>query len=154
MDQRQKLVQEGKFPLWKRQFVLFLDDTGLWRCRGRLGHASVLYETKHPLLPRNHLITTLIIQEAHGRVQHNGVKDTLTEVRTNIWVVKARRFEESAYHDPPSPIMPTFRVGRATLYIRTREWTLQVRCILLPLDPRWTRHGYVFSHATSSKHFT
>ena len=42
--------------------------------------AMRIYATKHPvLLPCKHPITTLIVQEAHSRVQHNGIKETLTE---------------------------------------------------------------------------
>ena len=55
MDAQHKLVHEEKFPLWKKQFDLFLHDRGLWRCQGRLGNADIPYSTRHPvLLPRNH----------------------------------------------------------------------------------------------------
>ena len=125
VDVQQKLQQEQKFPLWKRQLDLFLDDESLWRCKGRLGNANIPYATKYPvLLPRKHPVTTLIIQEAHCRVQHNGVKETLTEIRRKFWIVKARslvrslihrcvicrRFEGAAYRGPPPPPLPKFRV--------------------------------------------
>ena len=125
VDSQQKLVKEREFPAWKSQFNLFLDDKGLWRCGGRLGNADLPYSTKHPiLLPRNHPITSLIVWDAHRRVQHNGVKETLTEVRTKYWIVKGRslvrstihrcvvckRFEGTPYRGPPPPPLPTFRV--------------------------------------------
>ena len=125
VDSQQKLVEERKFPTWKNQFNLFLDDKGLWRCGGRLGNANLPYSTKHPiLLPHNHPITPLIVRDAHKRVQHNGIKETLTEVRTKYWIVKGRslvrsiihrcivcrRFEGAPYRGPLAPPLPTFRV--------------------------------------------
>ena len=124
-DSQQDLVQERKFPTWKNQFNLFLDDKGLWRCGGRLENANLPYSTKHPiLLPRAHHITSLIVWDAHRRVQHNGVKETLTEIRARYWIVKGRslvkstirhcvlckRFEGTPYHGPVPPPLPTFRV--------------------------------------------
>ena len=122
VDSQQMLAEENKFPTWKNQFNLFLDDKGLWKCGGRLGNANLPYSTKHPiLLPRYHPITLLIVWDAHRHVQHNGVKETLTEVRTKCWIVKGRslvrstiyrcrRFEGAPYHGPPPPPLPTFRV--------------------------------------------
>ncbi len=73
------LLVEKNFPSWRRQFDLFLVQ-GLWRCGGRLGNADIPYATNHPvLLPRNHHLTTLVVEAAHKRVGHNGVKETLTE---------------------------------------------------------------------------
>ena len=62
----------------KNQLNLFLDEKGLLRYGGRLQHADIPYATKYPLiLPRNHTLTTLIMQDSHIRVCHNGVKETL-----------------------------------------------------------------------------
>ena len=122
IDAQCKMAQEESVPTWKTQFDLFLDDKGLWRCGGRLGNANLPYATKHPVLL--HPITTLIIREAHHRVQHNGIKETLTEIRRKYWIVKAwslvrsiihrcvvcKRFEGAAYCGPPPPPLPTFRV--------------------------------------------
>ena len=128
------MAQEGKFPTWKNQFGLFLDDKGLWRCGGRLGNIALPYTTKHPLLlPRGHPITFLIIRDAHKRVQHNGVRETLTEIRTKYWIMKARslvrsiisrcvvckRFEGAAYRSPPPPPLPTFRIREEPPFTHT-----------------------------------
>ena len=66
----------------------------------------------------------MIVRDAHERVSHNGVKETLTEVRAKFWIVTGRsfvrsiihhcvlcrRFEGAAYHAPPPPPLPEFRV--------------------------------------------
>ena len=79
------------FPTWRAQFGLFQDKSGLWRFRGRLQNVDLPIFAKHPvLLDRKHHLTRLIINEAHQRVQHNRVKETLTKSAVNIglWVVE------------------------------------------------------------------
>lgn len=120
-----QLCREKSFSTWQRQLDLFIDDKGLWRCGGRLENANIPYSTKHPvLLPRDHPFTAMIVQDADERVSHNGIKDTLTEVRAKFWIVKGRslvrstihrcvlcrRFKGAAYHAPPPPPLPEFRV--------------------------------------------
>lgn len=69
-------------------------------------------------------MTSLIVNDAHRRVLHNGVRDTLTEVRTRYWVVKGRSlvrriihrcityrwYERKPYLTPPPPPLPVTRV--------------------------------------------
>ena len=78
---QKKLTASKNFETWKRQFELFTDAEGLWRCGGRLSNAEIPYSTKHPiLLLKDHYFTTLVILRAHKRVLHNGVRETLTEL--------------------------------------------------------------------------
>lgn len=42
------------------------------------------------ILVKNHVWSGLIAQAAHWRVQHNGVKKTLTEMQAKFWVVGGR----------------------------------------------------------------
>ena len=122
-----KEVQKSVFreTSLKLQLNLFLDEKGLWRCGGRLGNADLPYSTKYPiLLPRDHPVTPLIVSDAHRRVLHNGLRDTLTEVRTRFWIVKGRslvrriihrcvtcrRFEGKPFPAPPPPPLPVSRV--------------------------------------------
>ena len=80
---------------------------------------------KHPtLLHKHHLLTLLITQDAHKRVKHNGVKETLTEIRTRYWIIKGRQFVKKVLHkctacrkyeglpqaSPPPPPLPVFIV--------------------------------------------
>ena len=119
------LKRNPKYECWKRQFGLFNDGEEVLRCGGRISNVDIRYETKHPvMLDRNHRATQLIIEECHERVQHNGVKETLTELRSNFWVVKGRqfvrkiihscaicrRFEGKSYNPPDPPPLPKSRV--------------------------------------------
>ena len=70
------LVECDKFECWKKQFNLFLDAFGVWRCGGKISNADVPYATKPPiLLPKGHHLTSLIVLRAHERVLHDGTRD-------------------------------------------------------------------------------
>ena len=127
------LLSDKKFPQWEIQFRLFSDDDGVWRCGGRLANVNASFCTRFPiLLPRNHHFTHLIVQ-AHERVLHEGVKETLTELRSKYWIVKGRslvkmiihryglcrRFEGAAYRGPPAPPLPSYRVQESPPFTHT-----------------------------------
>ena len=119
------LTQQGDHNILKSQLGLFRDENGLWRCGGRLQNTEIPYSTKHPiLLPRRHPFTALVVRNAHLRVCHNGVKETLTEIRSQYWIVKGRSLTKAILHNctgcrkyegapfvgPPPPPLPEFRV--------------------------------------------
>ena len=130
----QKCVKEDQnFPTWQKQFGLFLDE-GVWRCKGRLGNADIPYSARYPvLLHKRHHLTLLIIRDAHQRVMHNGVKETLTEIRSRFWIVRGRqlvrtvlnkcvichRYEGRPCNLPPPPPLPDFRVREEPAFTYT-----------------------------------
>lgn len=90
-DVQKSLQQNKKFENWRREFNLFTDRVGILRCRGRLLHADLPYSAKHPiLLDANHGFTMLAIRKSHESVMHNGVKETLTELRSKFWLARGR----------------------------------------------------------------
>ena len=120
------LLEEEKFSVWKKQFDLFLDEDGLYRCKGRLSNADIPPSMKYPiLLNKRHHLAILIVRNAHERVMHNGVKETLAEVRMKYWIIKARQFVRQLLYKcvvcrkfdgvpcrpPPPPPLPEFRVN-------------------------------------------
>ena len=89
---------DDTFKMWEHQFVLFLDE-GVWRCKGRLGNADVSYASRYPaLLTKEHPLAILIVKDAHSRVMHNAVKETLTEIRSKYWIIKGRQFVRKIIH--------------------------------------------------------
>ena len=128
------LAQETHFNEWKKQFGLFLDHKGIWRCGGRLDNADFQYATKHPIfLSKHHHLVALIVRSAHEKVSHNGVKDTLTQIRAKYWIVQGRslvksiihrcvvcrRYEGRPYASPAPPPLPAFRVSEAVAFSST-----------------------------------
>ena len=72
------------------------------------------------LLDNGHHLTRLIVTDAHKRVLHSGVKETLTEVRSSFWIVRGRQFVQSIIHEcvvcyqsvQPLPL-PDYRVRQS-----------------------------------------
>ena len=83
----------------------------------------------HPTSP----LQPTLIQDAHMRVFHNGVKETLTEVRRKFWIVRGRsltkailfrcvvskRYEGAPLSGPPAPPLPEFRVKESPAFTHT-----------------------------------
>ena len=128
------LLDDEKFSTWKVQFGLFLDDDGIWRCRGQLGNADILQSTKYPiLLNQSHHVTLLIVHECHEILKHGGVKETLTELCSRFWIIKGRNFVCKVLHrcvicrrlngtpfvPPLPPPLPSFRVSEAPPFAYT-----------------------------------
>ena len=53
----------------------FLDTEGVLRVRGRLRHANVSSDSKHPIIiPKSHPLTTMIVHHFHLKHQHAGLQ--------------------------------------------------------------------------------
>ena len=128
IDSQRLLTNDKQFKQWQQQLGLFKDETGVLRCHGRIQNAAVPYSTKHPaLLCKSHHFTLLIVRKAHEAVLHDGVRETLAEIRAKFWIVKGRsfvrsvihhchvcrRYEGKSYGAPPPPPLPSFRVEEA-----------------------------------------
>ena len=50
------------------------------------------------LLHKGHHLTRLLVKDAHHRVLHDGVAETLAEFRFTYWLVKGRQFVRSVIH--------------------------------------------------------
>ena len=100
------------------------EENGLIRCKGRLENADLEFDTRNPIvLPRDHRLTELIIQDCHNRVKHLKVRSTLAEVRTKYWIPRGRqlvkkilhrckiciRHEGKPYNTPTTAALPEFR---------------------------------------------
>ena len=67
------------------KFGLQEDQKGVIRCKGRLEYSEMVHETKEPIiLPKEHRLMILQIQECHRRVLYNGVRSTLAELRSKF----------------------------------------------------------------------
>ena len=51
----------------------------------------MLYHTRHPLLlPKNHYVTELIIQNAHFQTKHEGLQETMCKIREDFFDPKGK----------------------------------------------------------------
>ena len=85
-DEINALKQGLLVPKSSRLFKLdpYLDDAGLLRVGGRLQFSRYSYNVKHPcILPRNNLLTHLLVLHYHQKVAHQGRTATLNHIRSN-----------------------------------------------------------------------
>lgn len=70
----------------------FIDEDGLLRVGGRLKHAEISKDKKHPLIiPHAGHLTTLLIDQAHRDTYHGGARLTLSRLRNYYWVIGGNR---------------------------------------------------------------
>ena len=63
---------------------------GVIRVGGRLSRSAMPTEAKHPMiLPKDHRISDLILQDAHERLGHSGRNHILSHVRQRYWIISA-----------------------------------------------------------------
>ncbi|XP_044171536.1 uncharacterized protein LOC122955864 [Acropora millepora] len=113
-------------PPLVRQLSIYLDDSGLMRCRGKIQNSLLNQEAKTPLLlPSKHHGVELIINDTHNRMLHSGVNTTLTAMRERFWIiqgrqtvkksvircVRCRRVEGKHFSLPQQPDLPDERVS-------------------------------------------
>ena len=79
------------------------------------------------LLDKQHDIARINVKDAHERVLHSGVKETLTEVRSSFWLILGREFirhiihecviscksEGRPYQGVPLPPLPEYHVKQS-----------------------------------------
>jgi hypothetical protein len=84
----QKDLDEKKI----QNLMPFVDQDGIVRANGRLKESNLFtYEQKHPaILPKNHKVSELIVQQAHKDVFHAGYARVVAEVRKKYWIVGVR----------------------------------------------------------------
>lgn len=117
---------KNKKPELVHSLNLFIDSDNILRCQGRLSNANLPYETVHPILiPKNDHVTRLLINDRHLKVKHGGVQDTMTKLREEFWIIKARQTIKNVLHtcfickkleghplkSPISPDLPEYRVN-------------------------------------------
>ncbi|XP_011684293.1 PREDICTED: uncharacterized protein LOC105447785 [Wasmannia auropunctata] len=77
----------------------FLDENGILRVGGRLRHAILSEDEKHPvILPRNSWLTVLMVDSFHRRALHGGVQLTLGMIRQRFWIPGGRAMVKRRIH--------------------------------------------------------
>ena len=121
----QRVFHSKKYDDLKKNLNVFIDEHGLFHCRGRFANSSLPYERKYPiLLPTDSHLTILVIRDAHKSVLHNGVRETINEIRCKYWMprirqkvknitnrcVTCKKFDGHPYFYPGSPALPECKI--------------------------------------------
>ena len=78
---------------WKERYkdLAPFEKERVIRVGGRLKHCPLSYDNNHPvLLPTEHIISKLVIKDAHNHVRHAGRERTLCETRRKYWIPRGR----------------------------------------------------------------
>lgn len=89
-DDIKSINRHGKVSAKSKILTLnpFKDKEGILRTGGRLRNADISYDKKHPIiLPHNHRLTTLLIEQAHQLTLHGGARLTLANLRQQYWII-------------------------------------------------------------------
>lgn len=90
LDMYSAISEKRKHNL-QQQLGIFVDIDGLLRCRGRLQNLDFTEGARCPiLLPKNDMLTSLIVQNTHRKLLHSGVSQTLSRIRYTYWIPQRR----------------------------------------------------------------
>ena len=122
---QKEFKSERKFEQVSKQLRIYEDHKGVLRAQGRLEKAKLHINRIFPIvLPdRGHFIE-LLVRDAHFKVMHGGVNDTMAFLRERFWVLRLRQIarrllrkcficrliEGKPYSGRPFPPLPKFRV--------------------------------------------
>ncbi|XP_048480955.1 uncharacterized protein LOC105389072 isoform X1 [Plutella xylostella] len=82
-----EVKRESKLSLLKP----YMDNEGIVRVGGRLRHANIEEDRKHPIIiPSEGYLTTLIIADAHAKTLHGGIQLMLEYLRSKYWILKVK----------------------------------------------------------------
>ena len=82
-----------KLSIINRKDLNLEKDEEIVRCRGRLKNVLMEYNAKYQIiLLKNSEFMELVAQYYHKLVSHNGVRETLNQIRTIFWITKPRNY--------------------------------------------------------------
>ncbi|XP_068215916.1 uncharacterized protein [Palaemon carinicauda] len=118
-------LEQDKLQFIKDIGLYYDESTGLVHSRGRLHHSNLDQSTKFPILiPSKSHLANLLIDFAHEKCLHGGVKETLSYLRRQYWIpkvistikkflrhcVNCKRVEGRRFDYPGPPPLPAVRV--------------------------------------------
>ena len=94
----QKEFSSNKFYFNQLQFKfsVFFDNQNILRCSGRLKFSNLPENSKKPILLRKQLhFSHLIILFSHVQTKHGGIKDTISQVHSQYWIISITQLVKS-----------------------------------------------------------
>lgn len=95
-------LRDGKI-IDKRSKVLslnpFLNHENILVVGGRLQNAKLSSTEKHPtILPHQEWFTKLLVEDAHERTLHGGIRLTIAKLRQRYWIIQVKRCVRQVIH--------------------------------------------------------
>ena len=90
MKKSKRSVRQTKLGILAR-FSPFFDDTGIIRVGGRIKHATLSFEQRHPiLLSTKHDFVKVLLRDLHLEHNHEGVKYVRSVIQQKFWILGLR----------------------------------------------------------------
>ena len=101
----------------------FIDEDQLIRVGGRIGHADLPYDTRHPyVLPKRHAVSALIVRDTHEKFDHEiGIEHNLAELRQKFWIISGREEIKRGIRGCPECKRRRERTGTQIMAPKRRE---------------------------------
>ncbi|XP_055910832.1 uncharacterized protein LOC129945200 [Eupeodes corollae] len=86
------LIKNHELPVKSKllRYSPFIDKDGLLRVGGRLKHAYISFNLKHPIILPNNRVSFLIAEDIHNNHLHPGLSETFVIVRQRYWILGSR----------------------------------------------------------------
>ena len=132
------IVSSSSRSLFVKHAVFLDPEFKVLRCTTRNEKSMLAYSSIYPILLPSMVknengememchFTTLLVKKAHQHIAHQGVPHTLSQLRSEFWILQGRRFVQKIinkcvickktqgnfYSTPPAPSLPEFRVVRS-----------------------------------------
>ena len=93
IDNQNGLEHDEKYSDISINLNLKRDKDYLIRSYSRLKNAKIPFDSKAPIfINKAHKLAEILVNYAHLKVLHRGIKQTLTELRVMYWVTRGRNF--------------------------------------------------------------
>ena len=94
IGQNQNQYSDARLKTLSKDLILIYDENNLIRCKGRLKHATLPYDTKTPYMLNSeyYLSEKKIVKNLHAKLKHISIKQTLTELKQKVWLCQGRNF--------------------------------------------------------------
>ena len=117
------LLKSENYENLPKNLTLKFDEEKIIRCYSHLENGN---KKSHPImLSRNHELTKFIVLRCHKKVYHNGIKQTLNELRAEFWINRGRsyvrkllnscfickRLQSRSYNYPENSSLPSYRIN-------------------------------------------
>ncbi|XP_037809127.1 uncharacterized protein LOC119601932, partial [Lucilia sericata] len=132
------VLKAGK-PISKKSSIYNLNpcikDDGLLRISGRISKATCVgLSTREPIImPKNHLITRLIVRQFHDNFVHQNQEAICAAIRSKFWIPSLRQLVRNVKKNcqecknrsaaPKHPLMGQLPVDRLTPFVRPFTYT-------------------------------
>ena len=101
----------------------FLDESNILWVGGRIDHAAVCYDVKHPMIiPQDYQLCGFLIMDCHRKLNHEGTEHVQNDLRLLYWITHSRCTMRKVLMDcsicktrrikPQPPLMASFPKDR------------------------------------------